>query len=433
MASIAKVCIYDTLGIREVEFTAGRWNEITGGNGEGKTSILEAIKAVFEGGNDASLIRAGCDRAEQVIVLDDGHTIRKRVGKGAGLSIEKDGVKLKEPQKTLNGWRDMISVNPVEFLTAPAKKRVDVLLETMPMQADPERIRTIIGQADFEVKGDHALEQLKAAYDDVYATRTVTNRMVKEKESTINQLAATLPAPGEGPQGSEAELEEELKKLDDAQEAEMQRIDTKLGGMKAAHDAEVEAIRQQIADLQASLSAKVQAFAETSGRAQTQRGISTSRWRETRQPIAVQLDVIRENRAAASRADGTRATIKTLREEVTKLERDSTAQTKALEEIVAYKAELLSKLPIPGLEVKDGNLFQGGVPFERINKAQQARIAIEIAKLRAGDLRVVCVDDLEMLDAEHREELIRLAAENDLQFFVTRVNDQGGDLTITAQ
>ena len=443
---IAKVKIIDTLGIEELEFTAGRWNEITGKNGEGKTSVLEALRDVFEGGKDATLIRVGSERSERVIVLDDGTTIRKRLGKGAGVTIEKDGVRLDKPQERLKAISDMLSVNPVAFLNAKPDKRVNVLLETMPMQADPERIRQIIGQPSYALQGSHALAQIQAAYDEVFAQRREVNRAAKEKESTINQLSAALPAAaGAGGDLSEAEVEAKLAELDAAKEAEDQRIDTKLGGFQREHEARVEtmqteigAIREQIAALQTKIAETQEriaseraAFEVTRGRANQQRQNKIAEWRSNRQPLEVQLGMIRENREAAVRAATTRDNIRHLRSEVEQLETDSAKHTTALDALDAYKSELLAALPIPGLVVtKDGELERNGVPFQRLNKAQQVAIAVDIAKMRAGDLRVVCVDELESLDSEARDELLRLAEEADLQFFVTRVSD--GPLTVNA-
>jgi len=109
----------------------------------------------------------------------------------------------------------------------------------------------------------------------------------REKEATISQLSATLPSESQVAGGDEAALETELAELDEAQNSEMARIDNKLGGMKASHDAEIDALRSEIARLQHDIATRVAAFAETQGRASQQRSISTAKWRESRQPIAL--------------------------------------------------------------------------------------------------------------------------------------------------
>ena len=79
MTKIAKIRINNILGIDELEFDAGQFNQISGPNGTGKTSVLEAIKATLRGGHDATLLRTGAEKGETVLVLDDGTEIAKRV------------------------------------------------------------------------------------------------------------------------------------------------------------------------------------------------------------------------------------------------------------------------------------------------------------------------------------------------------------------
>ncbi|HEU4589872.1 MAG TPA: hypothetical protein VFS13_03100, partial [Steroidobacteraceae bacterium] len=119
----------------------------------------------------------------------------------------------------------------------------------------------------------------------------------------------------------------------------------------------------------------------------------------------------------------TRETIARLVRELEELKQDSQARTEALEALDAYKAELLASLPIPGLEVIEGKLFRHGIPFDRLNTQQQVEIAVEIAKLRAGELGLICVDGLELLDPEHYEAFRESAKESGLQLIVSRVSD----------
>ena len=69
---IQHIKISNILGIRELEFKAGQFVEVTGRNGQGKTSLLEAIKAATQGGHDATLLRKGAEKGEVVLVLDSG-------------------------------------------------------------------------------------------------------------------------------------------------------------------------------------------------------------------------------------------------------------------------------------------------------------------------------------------------------------------------
>lgn len=117
--------------------------------------------------------------------------------------------------------------------------------------------------------------------------------------------------------------------------------------------------------------------------------------------------------------------------ELGELEEDARRQARALDEIEAYKEELLAGLPIPGLEVRDGDVFRNGVQFDRLNTAQQVDIAVEIAKLRAGELGVCCVDGIELLDSGAFDEFRERALDSGLQLFVSRVTDDAFQINIT--
>jgi exonuclease SbcC len=105
-----------------------------------------------------------------------------------------------------------------------------------------------------------------------------------------------------------------------------------------------------------------------------------------------------------------------------------TEQLNILENI---KSQMLAKLPIDGLEIIDGQIYRHGVIFDRLNTAQQMDIAIEVAKLRAGEIGVVCVDGLERFDNDTYELFKNKMMESNLQLFVTKVDN--GELEINGK
>jgi hypothetical protein len=444
---VSKVRIENILGIQELEFEAGAFNEISGRNGEGKTSALEAIKSVFAGGHDATLLRNGAEKGEIVLVLDDGTDIKKKVTeKGQTTVVERDGVRQPNPATTIKMLTDLLSVNPLEFLRAPAKKRVDVLLDSLPMTASAERLAEILGRQIDVKASSHALETIALLHKEIFDDRTGTNRAVREKESTINQLAATLPdGPAGTPAGDAAPLLDHLASLDSARDTQLGRISTKLDsmretlnleveGIRALSQQRIEALRQQIEDETASAAEKIAvektAFGDAGRRAAEAREKAIAKHAEDRQGIASQLASIQASQSQAAKHEQTRATIKSMRAEADSLVDDAERQSSALAGLEAYKSELLASLPISGLEVRDGSIFRHGVIFDRLNTAQQVEIAIEIAKKRASELGVICVDGLELLDSRHFAEFKKQVMSSGLQLFVTRVTD--GDFEVSS-
>lgn len=421
---IQKISISNLLGIEHLEFDAGQFNEISGRNGEGKTSILEAIKATLGSGHDATLLRKGQKQGEVVLVLDDGTSLRRRVGaEKSDNTVKQDGKVVPKPVDFLRRLADLTSVNPVDFLRATKKDRARVLLEAMPIVVDVEKLVEIASTRLKLPDSTHALQVIDAYRKQVYDDRTGTNRAVKEKEGTINQLRAALPdAPG-GIEGSEDELRAQIKTHQDKHSEEGLRITNKLTGLREQRDAEIASIQDQIAGLQAMVANKREAFTEIEGKAQQQRNIAKTTMDNAVQPLHRALDAIVANRDAAAKRTATIETITNMEAELEDLLQDAETQTEALEKIDTYKAELLNSLPIPGLEVVDGDIYRDGVQFDRLNQAQQVQIAVDVAKLRTGELGLMCLDGVECLDSTSMEALRVAAEESGLQLFVSRVTD----------
>lgn len=430
---IAHVRISNILGIAELEFTPEGFNEITGPNGTGKTSVLEAIQSVLKTGHDATLLRKGADKGEAVLVLDDGTELSKTVTADKSTSkVKVDGKATSRPAEALKALTDLYSANPIEFLRARKQDRVKVLLETMPLEADTEKLAEITGIPVTAAPGTHALAVIDTVYKEVYDDRTGTNRAVKEKDNTINQLELAMPeAPG-GVEGSEDELLAQVRAADEEKTAELDRISKKMSGIKTDNQTKIEAIRAETqrkidearAEGQAAADAITAEERRIEGLASQQREKTIQKHADTVGPLNNALNSIKENRGAHAKREQAMQTIQQMKKELVDLQADAARQTKALADLEQYKNDLLASLPIPGVEVKDGEIYRDGVVFDRLNTAQQVWVAIEIAKLRAGNLGVSCVDGIELLDPAAFEEFKKQSLESNLQLFVSRVSSE---------
>lgn len=421
---ISRIRISNILGIDELEFEPGKFTELSGSNGSGKTSVLEAIKAALSGGHDATLLRKGEDKGEIVLVLDDGTEIIKQVKPDTSQTkVKADGKPVSKPAELIKRLTDLLAVNPVEFLAAAKKDRVQILLESMPIQVDTVYLSEISGtKVDAGMAGS-GLALIDFVRKEVFDDRTGTNRAAKEKQGTINQLKATVPeAVAEG--GDSSGLLEQINAIDARRDAEFKRIGEKLDGFRAERDAKLEELNRQIAAVKDE-------FNENEKKAAGKREREAAKFAAEREQVSNQLAAIQEAEKAKARYQQTLETVATLSEELATLEQQAETQTQALADIDQYKADLLASLPIPGIEVRDGEIFRDGVQFDRLNTAQQVEIAVEIAKLRSGELGVICCDGLELLDEQRYAAFKEAALKSGLQLFVTRVGDGGFHLTTT--
>lgn len=426
---ISKIRISNILGIDQLELSPQGFTEISGQNGTGKTSVLEAIKSVLNAGHDATLLRNGAEKGEVVLVLDNGMELSKTVTQAtSATNVRRDGKKLQRPVEVIKALTDALSVNPIEFLLAPKKERVRVLLEAMPLEADTDHLSEITGVNVKPQAGTHALHVIETVREQVFNERTGTNRAAREKQATINQLEAAIPPLPQGVSGDEEELETQIIAITDKRDDTLSRIRTKLDRLTEEAAAAIETIRSKA---QAEIDAVNAALAEQRDKAAAARENAHKAYNEAIGPVNAQVATVRADRESAGRRKQTIDTIATLTTELEALTAEADRLTGALEAIDQYKVELLSKLPIPGVEIIDGDVMRNGVHFDRLNTAQQVEIAVEVAKLRAADLGVVCVDRIECLDSAMLDAFRESAANSDLQMFVTRVSDE--DFSVTTQ
>jgi energy-coupling factor transporter ATP-binding protein EcfA2 len=449
---VAKISIRNILGIEELEINPGFITEVSGANGSGKTSCLEAIRCVLSGGHDGTLLRKGAKAGEAVLILEDGTEIRKRVTDDRSeVSVTHPQFgKISKPAAYIKKLADALSLNPVRFLTAPKKERTDLLLQAIPMKVTAADLLFVPMAALNGVDLDgHALEVLGAAGKAVYDLRTGVNRSATDKKATIRQMSETLPP--EAPEGDWKDVltaaNDEWRKLYSATSAKLAEIDA--GRVEALTAAEDEA-RTHVAkikeDLQAAIDKlKTEAQAEidqtlqgareacekTDAEAKAMREAEEAIFRPKEAELKERIGhakAMLEQQAQIAKA---REFIAQLTDEAARLEAESARLTEALGKLDSLKGKMLAELPIEGLSVQDGDILIDGMPFDRANTARKVKVAIQIAQLRAAELGLVAVDGLECLDHSTFEAFQREAQASGLQFVISRVSD--GPLTVETE
>lgn len=415
---LARVVIDNILGIEHLELAPGTITVIEGANGVGKTSVLEAIKAGLGGGRDATLLRQGAAEGQVVLVLDDGTEISKRVradGPTAVTVKHPTFGKIAKPQGFLDKLADALSVNPVSFITATSAERAKVLLDVLPVPATDEDLRAA-GVTELPPESRNGLQRIDAARRQVYDERTGVNRAAKEKRATIAQLEASVPpTTGSNPSAEAEAAETEASRLRAVRDADVQKIRDDEAAREKAVNVETETairhlemerteklaeIRRQANEYREAVRADLEPKIFEATKAASTARERVARWGADEKARAY----IKENQGAAAQLEATSETL--------------SATLAALD---ALKDKALAALPIKGVEVKDGDVLVDGIPFDRVNKARQVRVALNVARLRAGQLGLVCVDGLESLDAETFAAFETAAVKSGLQFVVNRV------------
>lgn len=445
---VAKINIKSILGIDEMEIKPGKITLVEGRNGAGKTSILEAIKAALKGGHQAELLRKGSEVGEICLVLENGMRIIKTITateSNTKVTHPENG-KVSKPMQFIGQLADEISLNPIKFLECKPADRADFLLAAMPLEANTAEIGEIIAPAldgqKVTIPAGHALKAVDSVYDQLFQHRQDINRTAREKKATIEQLSASLPEkyqPAEAIRTEISEMEKAKTSKIEALNAKQKEIDQRRDTQK--NEAEKLCIRkhneadQEYAEALAKIIAKRDLAKSQATELQLRmENQAQAEWEPVNDPTIAdteqKISSARQSLEEAVRIQNTADVVAKMQKEADGLTAKSDAHTAALDALLAYKNGLLKNLPID-VEIKDGKVYRGGIPYETLNLAQQTQIAVDLAKIRAKDLGLIVLDGAESLDSATLAALEDAIAKTDLQAVMTFVRDT--DLTISTK
>lgn len=447
---VVRATIKNILGIDELDFAPGSVTIISGSNGSGKTSALEALRNIVEGGHDATLLKNGEDKGETVLVFSDGTKLTKTVNANRStLRVQtKDGGDINSPQTFLNELVDTFSWNPIAFLTAKKKDRVKVLLEMTPFDIDQKYMLGIVKHctAKYVYSSSDPLAYLDTVRKDIFDKRTGVNRTLKDKTATAKEIRQGLPPADEtlsSIDGRISEIAQVISEVtvstqdtvtemrDDISRAELTaknaihaaelKAAEQIQKIRTALDAECNKIRGLLHETKASLLQKI-----STAQAETEESLLSER---------EELAKLNQRRDDIQRSDGSRKLAVKLESECASHEAEAEQLTGALNDIDSYKLELMKQLPLKGVEIKDDDIYIGGVPFDRVNEAAKVKAAIQLAELRCKktSLPLICVDGLERLDEYTFSAFVEEAAKTDIQFIVSRVTEDPELVISTAE
>ena len=484
---VSKISISNVLGVESLEFQPKESGVtvIQGRNREGKTSVLEALKAVVKGGHDATLLRKDSTEGNIVLVLDSGVELTKRVRSEDSKLSAKVGLGRMDSIKT---WLDSIvdreTFDLMAFLESPAKDRVKTLLRAIPLNLPKERMDPLYAKAGITVgewdamKSQHPLEVLSVVDKRIYDTRTGVNRVAKEKTATAAQLRQAVPAVLSTVGEMKSVLAENRKAIDalttqknksfaenvklmgeriqvveiDSAQLIRDKSDTIMVEIRKNENAtinQVKEIEDQVTDLRrqqnkiehestqsrdvmksnlASYMAdikqkKTQDIAAIQLECQSQASERNSVFEGQISELKTAVKVLESTMESAQKAEQTLEFATQAEFAAVKFQKESDELTAAMDELGSIRNDLVKDLPIPGMTVVDGEVYLNDTPFDRLSGAEKITLAFEVAKRCAGDLKLVVCDGIEALDAESFAVLERLAEESCFQVVVTKVSE----------
>lgn len=417
---VQKIRISNILGLETLEFAPGRVTVISGRNGAGKSSVLEALKYALTGGTDATIKRKGTEKGEVVIELDEA-TVTRPTDKAAEITVAGVGP-IRRVAEFLRSRIDSLSFNPVQFLLAPKDKRTEWFLEMVPVEVGDDELRAA-GVETLPPPARNGLDRIAAATKLVYDARTGVNRALKEKRAAVAQLAEGVV---EVPDSDVTALQTEKDRISAALAEDIEGVKDRAAGL-------LKKIRE---DAQARIDAIKTTQAEEERIVQEELVREVERLRSIAGPeleaAGSRLAVAQEQSKLAAQTAKTRELIARMTTESAALEGEAGRYSATLDNLDALKVRALDRLPIKDVEIRDGEILVGGIPFDRVNTAARVQFVLNVAMLRKGSLPLVLLDGLECLDPETFEAFVKAAASCDAQFICTRVTEGPLEVNVAA-
>lgn len=383
---------------------------IAGKNGQGKTSVLDAIWYALGGGQSTKdtprPIRDGAESASVTLDLGEYKVSRNWTANDKSyLKVEnKDGARFPSPQVLLDKLVGRLSFDPLAFASMDAKTQLTALMDVVELGIDPAKLdadrlsifneRTTVNRALKQLEGQ--LAGMPAPATDTPAEEVSAAAIMAEFQKANAQASNN---------NQERRVLAEVEAQEQAADSRAQRISDQIELLAVQLDEAQDALRKHTASKNA-MAAKVAALVDP----------DLSGYRDR---LAAVESTNRAVRAAKQRAQ-VAAQVK-----ATKAESDAlTAKIDAIDEkkSAAMKA---AKFPVTGLAFDEYGVTYKAIPFKQCSSAEQLRVSLAMAMALNPKLRVIRITDGSLLDSDNMALISEMAAERDYQVWVERVDDSG--------
>lgn len=470
--------IRQLFGISQVDLS-GQSVEITGPKGAGKTSVLDAIRfALTNKSNRDYIVKQGADEGEIIIETDTGLKIdrkRKADMDTSSLGLKENGLNVPRPQSFLENVFTTLQLNPVEFISLPAKEQNRMILDLIDYQWDMNTIQDWFEEIPKGVDWNQniltVLHQIQAENGVYYQTRQQINSEKLYKKKSAEDIGLSIPEGYDADRWEEYDTGEKYADLSKIQQenSKIQRAkafrdsyDNKLRGITADRDisignakdaikgeregllrlierlkAEISAADDKMSGLDAKLNDKI-ALAQAdfkTAKAKLDADIGIADQYADKEPLpTAPLQEEINNAEAMKKHINEYKRMRTMQEEVEKLQAESDELTRKIELARTLPGQILAEatIPVDGLTVKNGVPLVNGRPLSNLSDGEKLDLCVDvtISKKKDDVLQIILIDGAERLDDKSRMALYEKCKAKGLQLIATRTtNGEGIEVT----
>lgn len=377
-----------------IEPTPNGLTVIGGNNGQGKTSVLDAIAWAL-GGNKYKPTKAqreGSVTPPSLQITMNNGLIVKRDGKNSSLKVI-DPTGRKAGQQLLNEFVEELAINLPKFLEASDKEKAETLLQ-------------IIGVGD-------ELFELDSAEARLYNDRRAIGQIADQKKKFALEKPYYTDAPDELVSVSELIQQQQAILARNGENQRKREQVTKISQNLDLANQIVNSLKKQLQEAEEK-QAKLQADLEVAHKSAAD--LKDESTAELEKQLA-EIDEINRRVRANLDKEKAESDAKEFKEKYDSL-------TAEIEEIRAKRTDLLSKadLPLPGLSVMDGKLTYNNQQWDNMSSSEQLRVATAIVRKLKPDCGFVLLDKLEQMDLQTMNEFGKWLEQEGLQGIATRVS-----------
>ena len=367
---------------------------IGGRNGQGKTSVLDAIAWALGGDRFRP---SAAKREDSVLpprlhlVLSNGVVVDRK-GKNSALTVT-DPTGKRSGQQLLNDLISVLALDLPRFLHATDREKADTLLQ-------------IIGMKE-------QVDQLEQEENKLYHRRHSIGQIADQKKKYAKELPYYTDAPDEPVSPSELIAQQQAILAQNGENQRKRLHATALKGQVEQLKAKVDTLTKQLADANASLFAVTRDYETAQKSAQELVDQSTAELEENLRQIEEINAMVRTNQ------DKHRA-----EQEAKEYEDEYIQLTQQLTDTRRKKSDLLAHapLPLPGLGVEQGALTYQGQKWDCLSGSDQLKVATAIVRRLNPECGFVLLDKLEQMDLDTLTQFGAWLEQEGLQVIATRVS-----------
>lgn len=368
---------------------------IGGKNGQGKTSVLDAIAWGLGGDKfkPSTPEREGSVVAPDLKITLSNGLVVERKGKNSSLKVI-DPAGNKAGQQLLNEFIETMALNLPKFMSATGKEKANTLLQ-------------IIGVGD-------KLYELETTETQLYNRRTEFGRIADQKKKYAEELTFYPEAPKEVVSVSELiKQQQEILAQNGENQRKRQKVDMynrELGQAQIAFDEAKK--RLEVAEKNAIMARKSAENLQDESTAELEENISN-------------IEAI--NIKVRANCDREKAEM-----DAAEYEKQYNDLSREINSIRQAKIDLLknANLPLQDLSVENGELIYRGFKWDNMSGAEQLKVATAIIRKLNPQCGFVLVDKLEQMDVDTMREFGAWLETEGLQVIATRVSTSKDECSV---